>query len=102
MSEPARTAVPLSTGTPIVGRDVLLVEEMVDCGTTICRLARPPRQRSLASPELCTLLHKDLASDLVLEPHWVGFDAPIDFRVGYGLDHAEDFRHLTFVASREG
>ena len=45
------------------------------------------------------MLHKHIAEDLILEPRWVGFDAPRDFLVGYGLDHAEDFRHLPFVAS---
>jgi hypoxanthine-guanine phosphoribosyltransferase len=49
--------------------------------------------------ELCALLHKHIADGLLLEPRWVGFDAPTDFLVGYGLDHAEDFRHLPFVAS---
>ena len=49
--------------------------------------------------ELCALLHKHIAEGLELEPRWVGFDAPTEFLVGYGLDHAEDFRHLPFVAS---
>ena len=45
------------------------------------------------------MLHKHIAEGLILEPRWVGLDAPTDFLVGYGLDHAEDFRHLPFVAS---
>ena len=83
---------------PIAGRHVLLVEDIVDSGNTINRLAQALGQRDPRSLELCALLHKHLAPDLALEPRWVGFDAPAEFLVGYGLDHAEDFRHLPFVA----
>ena len=72
--------------------------------------SRTPRQRDDAEPpvpllragagepSLCAL-HKRVAEDLVLEPRWVGFDAPREFLVGYGLDHAEDYRHLPYIAS---
>lgn len=85
--------------TPLQGRHVVLVEDIVDSGNTINRLTRALEASSPASIELCALLHKHLAPELVLEPRWVGFDAPSEFLVGYGLDHAEDFRHLPFVAS---
>jgi hypoxanthine phosphoribosyltransferase len=84
---------------PIEGRHIILVEDIVDSGNTINRLTRALESRRPASIELCALLHKHVAEDLVLEPRWVGFDAPSEFLVGYGLDHAEDFRHLPFVAS---
>jgi hypoxanthine phosphoribosyltransferase len=84
---------------PIAGRHIILVEDIVDSGNTINRLVRALEAREPASIELCALLHKHLAPDLVLEPRWKGFDAPAEFLVGYGLDHAEDFRHLPFVAS---
>lgn len=84
---------------PIEGRHIILVEDIVDSGNTINRLARALEARSPASIELCAMLHKHIAEGLTLEPRWVGFDAPTDFLVGYGLDHAEDFRHLPFVAS---
>lgn len=87
---------------PIEGRHILLVEDIVDSGNTINRLAVALETRRPASLELCALLHKHLAPDLRLEPRWVGFDAPPAFLVGYGLDHAEDFRHLPFVASIDG
>jgi len=87
---------------PIEGRHILLVEDIVDSGNTINRLAAALETRRPASLELCALLHKHLAPDLRLEARWVGFDAPPDFLVGYGLDHAEDFRHLPFVASIDG
>jgi hypoxanthine phosphoribosyltransferase len=84
---------------PIEGRHVILVEDIVDSGNTINRLAGALEASAPASIELCALLHKHLAPELLLEPRWVGFDAPPEFLVGYGLDHAEDFRHLPFVAS---
>ncbi len=84
---------------PIEGRHIVLVEDIVDSGNTINRLTSALESRSPASIELCALLHKHIAQDLVLQPRWLGFDAPTEFLVGYGLDHAEDFRHLPFVAS---
>lgn len=84
---------------PIDGRHVILVEDIVDSGNTINRLNQALEGRNPASVELCALLHKNIAVDLKLQPRWVGFDAPQEFLVGYGLDHAEDFRHLPFVAS---
>jgi hypoxanthine-guanine phosphoribosyltransferase len=48
---------------------------------------------------MCALLHKHVAEPLVLEPKFVGFDAPRAFLVGYGLDHSENFRHLPYIAS---
>ena len=84
---------------PIEGRHIILVEDIVDSGNTINRLARALEARAPASIELCAMLHKHIAEDLLLEPRWVGFEAPKEFLVGYGLDHAEDFRHLPFVAS---
>jgi hypoxanthine phosphoribosyltransferase len=84
---------------PMRGRHLILVEDIVDSGTTLNRLIKSLREREPASVEVCALLHKHIAKDLVLEPRWLGFDAPPDFLVGYGLDHAEDFRHLPFIAS---
>jgi len=87
---------------PMEGRHILLVEDIIDSGTTIQRLADALHERNPASLELCALLDKNLAPELPLRPRWVGFDAPSDFLVGYGLDHAEDYRHLPFVASIAG
>ncbi len=84
---------------PLEGRHVVLVEDIVDSGRTLNRMAPALEARGPASLECCALLHKHLARDLRLPPRWVGFDAPREFLVGYGLDHAEDFRHLPFIAS---
>ncbi len=84
---------------PIVGRNVIIVEDIVDSGNTVSRMIEALAGRGPKSLEICALLHKHIAPRLAKEPRWVGFDAPADFLVGYGLDHAEDFRHLPFVAS---
>lgn len=81
------------------GRHVLLVEDIVDSGTTLNRLLPLLRERSPRSLELCALLQKRRAAPLDFEPRWVGFEAPDEFLVGYGLDYSEDFRNLPFIAS---
>jgi len=83
----------------IGGRHVLLIEDIIDSGNTLNRLVPILRSRGPRSLELCALLHKRLAGSLTLEPRWVGFDAPPEFLVGYGLDHSENFRSLPFIAS---
>src|SRR6266540_335954 len=85
--------------TELRGKHILLVEDIVDTGKTINRMVTLLRERAPQSLEICALLHKHLAEHLVLEPAFVGFDAPRVFLVGYGLDHAENFRHLPYIAS---
>jgi hypoxanthine phosphoribosyltransferase len=81
------------------GKHIILVEDIVDSGTTLSRLLPMLQERGPKSLEICTLLHKHLATSLVLEPKWIGFDAPNEFLIGYGLDHSEDFRNLPFIGS---
>jgi len=83
----------------LTGRQVLLVEDIIDSGRTVNRIVRMLRERGPRSLQVCALLHKHIAADLELEPSFVGFDAPASFLVGYGLDHAEEFRHLPYIAS---
>jgi hypoxanthine phosphoribosyltransferase len=85
--------------TELEGRHILLVEDIVDSGRTLNRLMDLLSQRKPRSLEICALLHKHLASELRREPQFKGFDAPHEFLVGYGLDHAESFRHLPYIAS---
>ena len=80
-------------------RHVLLVEDIVDSGNTLNRLIPLLRARGPRTLEMVALLHKRMANHLELEPRWVGFDAPNEFLIGYGLDHSEDFRNLPFIAS---
>jgi len=79
-------------------RAVVLVEDIVDSGTTLKKLIPRLQARAPASLEVCALLHKRTDAGGP-EPRWVGFDAPNEFLVGYGLDLAEDFRHLPYIAS---
>ena len=81
----------------IEGKHVILVEDIVDSGTTLNRLIPVLEQRGPKSLEVCALLHKHIAKDLVREARWVGFDCPQEFVIGYGLDHSEKYRHLPFV-----
>jgi len=85
--------------TRLDGKHILLVEDIIDSGRTLNRLMQVLGARNPRSLAMCALLHKHIAPDLVLEPKFLGFDAPREFLVGYGLDHAEDFRHLPFIAS---
>lgn len=81
------------------GRHVLLVEDIVDSGTTLNRLIPMLERRGPKTLEMVALLHKHIAASLVKEPRWVGFDAPREFLIGYGLDHSENYRNLPFIAS---
>lgn len=78
-------------------RAVVIVEDIVDSGTTLKRLLPVLEERGPRSLDVCALLHKRLV-ELEQEPRWVGFDAPKDFLVGYGLDYSENFRHLPYIA----
>ena len=68
-------------------------------GRTLARLVKLLRARNPQSLEICALLHKHIATELEQDVRFVGFDAPHDFLVGYGLDHAENFRHLPYIVS---
>src|SRR5690606_10688507 len=85
--------------TALAGKDILLVEDIVDSGRTLERLLGVLRTRNPRSIEICALLHKNIATELHHPTRFVGFDAPNEFLVGYGLDHAENFRHVPYVAS---
>jgi hypoxanthine phosphoribosyltransferase len=85
--------------TNLEGKHVLLVEDIVDSGRTLQKLAELMQTRRPASLEICALMHKHIAAHLQHPVKFVGFEAPSEFLVGYGLDHAEDFRHVPYVAS---
>lgn len=80
------------------GRNLLLLEDIVDSGTTLEYLVPLLESRRPRSLEICALLHKRKVT-MNREARWVGFECPSEFVVGYGLDHAEDFRHLPFIGS---
>jgi hypoxanthine phosphoribosyltransferase len=81
------------------GRDVLLVEDIVDSGLTLNYLLKNLRGRRPASLEVCALLKKTGIQRVHLDVRYVGFEIPPDFVVGYGLDFAEKFRNLPYIAT---
>ena len=85
--------------TSLSDRHVLLVEDIVDSGRTLNRVGDLLLEREPRSLEVCALLHKHVTDQLRYEPRWVGFDAPADWLVGYGLDLGERYRHLPFIAA---
>ncbi len=85
--------------TAIDGRDVLIVEDIVDSGLTLQYLLRNLAARHPASLEVCALLIKPGARRVDTTPKYVGFELPDEFVIGYGLDHAERYRNLPYVAT---
>jgi hypoxanthine phosphoribosyltransferase len=83
----------------IEGRDVLIVEDIVDSGLTLQYLLRNLRARNPASVEVVALLTKPERRKVDIEPRYVGFEIPDRFVVGYGLDHDERHRNLPYVAT---
>lgn len=87
---------------PIEDRHVLIVEDIVDSGLTLSYLFRMLRGRNPATLEVCALLTKPERREVDLPIRYVGFEIPNRFAIGYGLDHAERFRNLPYVAVLEG
>jgi hypoxanthine phosphoribosyltransferase len=85
----------------IEGRHVLIVEDIIDSGLTLQYLLRNLGARDPASIEVCALLTKPERRKVELKPRYVGFEIPNRFVVGYGLDHAERYRNLPYVAVLE-
>ena len=83
----------------ISGRDVLIVEDIVDSGLTLSWLVANLRSRGPASVEICTLLRKPASAKVDVDVKYVGFDIDPEFVIGYGLDYAERYRNLPFVGT---
>lgn len=83
--------------TPITGRHVLFVEDMVDTGLTLNYLLRTLQMRQPASLNVCTIFNKQKLRLVDIPIKYKGFDLPDRFIVGYGLDHREKYRNLPFV-----
>ncbi|MDP9187993.1 MAG: hypoxanthine phosphoribosyltransferase [Actinomycetota bacterium] len=83
----------------IAGRDVLIVEDIIDSGLTLHYLLRNLQAREPASLEVCSLLTKPERRRVDLPIRYVGFEIPNKFAIGYGLDHRESFRGLPYVAA---
>ncbi|APU12396.1 MULTISPECIES: hypoxanthine phosphoribosyltransferase [Actinoalloteichus] len=85
----------------ITGRDVLIVEDIIDSGLTLSWLLKNLASRSPRSLEVCTLLRKPDAVQVDVPVRFVGYDIPNEFVVGYGLDYAERYRDLPYVGTLE-
>lgn len=82
----------------LTDRDVLIVEDIIDSGLTLAWLKENLESRGAKSVRICTMLRKPEALKVEVDVAYVGFDIPVEFVVGYGLDYAENYRNLRDVA----
>jgi hypoxanthine phosphoribosyltransferase len=82
----------------VADRDVLVVEDIIDSGLTLSYLMRNLRARKPASLEICALLTKPERREIEVPVRYIGFEIPNRFVIGYGLDFAERYRNLPYVA----
>jgi hypoxanthine phosphoribosyltransferase len=85
--------------TPVEGREILIVEDIVDSGLTLQYLLRNLEAREPRSLEVCALLTKPARREIDLPIRYVGFEIPNKFAIGYGLDFDERYRNLPYVAA---
>jgi hypoxanthine phosphoribosyltransferase len=83
---------------PITGRNVLIVEDIIDSGHTLAYIRRNLLARGPASLRICTLLNKPERRAVDVPVDYIGFDIPDKFVVGYGLDFSEVYRNLPYIA----
>jgi hypoxanthine phosphoribosyltransferase len=83
--------------TDITGRDVLIVEDIIDSGNTLYNLKKLLISRTPASVNIVTLLDKPARREAPIEPEYTGFVIEDEFVIGYGLDYAEEYRNLPYV-----
>jgi hypoxanthine phosphoribosyltransferase len=82
----------------IEGRNVLIVEDIIDTGRTLDYLVRILRARQPKSLEICTMLNKPARREVPVPVKYIGFDIPDKFVLGYGLDYNEKYRNLPYIA----
>jgi len=83
----------------IEGRDVLVVEDIIDSGLTLSYLIRNLESRNPATLEVCALLTKPARREIDVKVRYTGFEIPNEFVIGYGLDYAERYRNLPYIAT---
>ncbi|RQW63823.1 hypoxanthine phosphoribosyltransferase [Vibrio viridaestus] len=81
----------------IKGKDVLLVEDIIDTGNTLNKVKEILSLRGPNSIEICTLLDKPSRREVHVDVKWKGFEIPDEFVVGVGIDYAQKYRHLPFI-----
>ena len=82
---------------PLEGKDVLIVEDIIDSGRTLHYLIPVLKQRNPKSIRLCALLNKPDRREVEVQIDYLGFDIPDEFVIGYGLDYAQKYRNLPFI-----
>ncbi|MCH4248280.1 hypoxanthine phosphoribosyltransferase [Acinetobacter populi] len=82
----------------IRGKDVLVVEDIIDSGNTLSKVIEILKTREPNSIELCTLISKPSRREINIPVRFIGFEVEDKFIVGYGLDYAQKYRHLPFIA----
>ena len=82
---------------PILGKDIILIEDIIDSGRTLSHLFKLLSQREPASLALCTLLDKPSRRVVEVDVKYTGFEIPDEFVVGYGLDYAQKMRNLPYI-----
>ena len=81
----------------IQGKDVLLVEDIIDTGNTLTKVKGILSLRGPKSIEICTLLDKPSRREVEVDTKWIGFEIPDEFVVGVGIDYAQKYRHLPYI-----
>lgn len=81
----------------IKGKDVLLVEDIIDTGNTLNKVKEILSLREPKSIEICTLLDKPSRREVAVDVKWIGFEIPDEFVVGVGIDYAQKYRHLPYI-----
>ena len=83
----------------MAGKDILLVEDIVDTGLTLSELQQYLLGRGAASVKICALLNKPARRKVDVTIDYLGYTVPDEFIIGYGIDYAESYRNLPYIAS---
>ncbi|OQM34234.1 hypoxanthine phosphoribosyltransferase [bacterium endosymbiont of Pedicinus badii] len=81
----------------IFGKDIIIIEDIIDSGNTIKKLKHLLFKRKPNSISICCLLNKKETKDISIEANWIGFNIPNTFVVGYGMDYGQKYRNLPFI-----
>jgi hypoxanthine phosphoribosyltransferase len=98
MQRSANVEISLNFKSDLTGREVIVVEGIVDTGHTLANLMRTLSEQRVKNYRVCTLLDKPSAREVEAPVHYVGFEIPDVFAVGYGLDFMEQYRNLSYIA----